>query len=104
LEESERFNRWMVDVVQEGEPGSAKAQRERHQLQPLRGDAALQLGGPVAACAWGLQDWLELHAVKDGRGRIAAQVLPKAERACAVAFCPGSKQQELALPFTCRPR
>jgi len=66
-------------VVQEGEPGGASAERERRQLQPLGGDATLQLGGPIAACAQGLQDWLQLRAVEDGRGRIAAQVLPQAQ-------------------------
>jgi hypothetical protein len=84
-------------VVQEGEPGGANAERERRQLQPLGGDAALQLGGPVAACAQGLQDGLQLGAVKDGGGRIAAEVLPQAQRAGAAPFRPGAEQLELAL-------
>src|SRR6266508_233817 len=84
-------------VVQEGDAAGAKAERERRQLQPLRGDAALQLGGPVAACAQGLEDWLEPGAVKDGRGRIAAQVLPQAERVGAAPLRSGSKQLEIAL-------
>jgi hypothetical protein len=77
-------------VVQEGDAAGADAERERRQLQPLRDDAALQLGGPVAACAQGLEDWLEAGAVKDGRGRVAAQVLPQAERAGVATLHPGA--------------
>jgi hypothetical protein len=65
-------------------------------VQPLGGDAALQLGGPVAACAQGRQDWLQLRAVKGGRGRIAAEILPQTQPAGAAALCPGSEQVQLA--------
>ena len=53
--------------------------------------------GPVAACAQGLQDGLQAGAVKDGRGRIAAKVLPQAQRVGAVPLCPGAEQPEIVL-------